>query len=112
MCIRDRVIDVLLEGTGGEQRHRLDRLNNGVHTGFVAGVIGGSRYQFSIDGSPGVPDPRSRYQPEGVHGPSEVIDLAAFAWTDSDWPGIRNQKLSIYELHVGTYTPGGTFEAL
>ena len=57
------------------------------------------------------PDPVSRYQPEGVHGPSEVVD-SAFPWTDRQWFGLPIEKYVIYELHVGTFTPEGTFEAV
>ena len=57
------------------------------------------------------PDPASRYQPAGVHGPSQVVDTDQFAWTDSEWPGIPRDQLVLYELHVGTFTPEGTFAA-
>jgi maltooligosyltrehalose trehalohydrolase len=103
-----RNVEVLI----GDARHQLERGDDGVHTGVVPGMSAGALYQFSVDGAPGTPDPRSKYQPEGVHGPSEVIDLASFGWTDQEWPGLRNENLSIYELHVGTYTSEGTFEAL
>lgn len=72
----------------------------------------GTRYQFSVDGGSGLKDPRSRRQPEGIFGPSEVVDPAAFAWSDA---GFRPRPLSealIYELHVGTFTPQGTFDAV
>jgi maltooligosyltrehalose trehalohydrolase len=92
--------------------HLLERGENGVHTGVVSGIVAGARYRYSINGCSPLPDPRSRYQPEGVHGPSEVIHLSAYQWTDRDWAGLRNENLSIYELHVGTYTREGTFDAL
>ena len=57
------------------------------------------------------PDPASRSQPQGVHGPSEVIDPEAFRWTDGTWPGVALPDLVIYELHVGTFSPGGTFDS-
>ncbi len=72
----------------------------------------GTRYQFSVDGGSALKDPRSRRQPEGIFGPSEVVDHAAFAWSDA---GFRPRPLSealIYELHVGTFTPQGTFDAV
>ena len=58
-----------------------------------------------------VPDPASRFQPRDVHGPSEVIDPGAFAWQDHAWHGRRWGEAVIYELHVGTFTPAGTFAA-
>ncbi|HXE38719.1 MAG TPA: malto-oligosyltrehalose trehalohydrolase [Azonexus sp.] len=69
----------------------------------------GSRYRFRIDGGRLVPDPASRFNPEDVHGPSEVIDPAAFAWADGDWRGRPWAEAVIYELHVGSFTPDGTF---
>jgi len=107
----DRV-DVQIVGPEALSLHRLDRDEHGVHTGFVGGIGVGARYRFRLDGGDAIPDPRSRHQPGGVHGPSEVIDLTGFAWTDLDWRGIAPDKLVIYELHVGTYTPAGTFAAL
>jgi malto-oligosyltrehalose trehalohydrolase len=71
-----------------------------------------SKYSFQINRGIKVPDPSSRFQPEDVHGPSEVINPAAFDWTDSEWRGRRWEEAAIYELHVGTFTPEGTFEAL
>ncbi len=90
----------------------MDRGDQGVWTTFVPGIGAGTLYRFAVDGKAPIPDPRSRYQPRGVHGPSEVIDLGAFDWTDEDWPGLVNQDLSVYEVHVGAYTPKGTFDAL
>jgi maltooligosyltrehalose trehalohydrolase len=101
-------VEVLID----ESRYQLDRGDDGVHLGFVPGLGAGARYLFSVDGGPGTPDPRSKFQPEGVHGPSEVIDLGSFEWTDGGWSGLRNENLSIYELHIGTYTDEGTFHAL
>ena len=72
----------------------------------------GTDYLFSIDGGPGFPDPRSEFQPEGVHGPSRIVDHDAFAWTDHLWRGAAPLSGAlIYEAHVGTFTPEGTFEA-
>jgi len=72
----------------------------------------GTDYGFSIDGEDSVlPDPRSRRQPEGVHGPSRTVDLDAFAWTDSAWPGRALAGGVIYELHIGTFTPTGTLDS-
>ncbi|HSE95749.1 MAG TPA: alpha-amylase family glycosyl hydrolase, partial [Methylomirabilota bacterium] len=78
----------------------------------------GTRYRFRMSG-PGVggegilvPDPASRYQPEDVHGPSEVVDPRAHRWEDAGWPGLPAERLVFYELHVGTFTRAGTFAAV
>jgi maltooligosyltrehalose trehalohydrolase len=72
-------------------------------------VGAGDRYWYRLDGERLLPDPASRCQPEGVHGPSQVIDPRTFAWTDGGWTGISLDQLIIYELHVGTFSPSGTF---
>lgn len=69
----------------------------------------GTKYRFRLDNGQARPDPRSRFQPDGVHGPSAVIDPQQFAWTDSDWHGVSTSELIIYELHIGTFTPSGTY---
>lgn len=69
----------------------------------------GTRYRFSLDGGPGRPDPRSVFQPEGIDGPSEVVDHSAFGWSDRSWRGIPLAGAVLYELHVGTFSPEGTF---
>ena len=80
-------------------------------TDAVMPVVG-ARYGFRIGDDDAVrPDPRSRYQPEGVHGPSEVVDPARFAWTDESWTGRPARGAVIYEMHIGTYTPEGTLDA-
>ncbi|MGN9782430.1 malto-oligosyltrehalose trehalohydrolase [Nonomuraea sp. ZG12] len=71
----------------------------------------GTRYGFVLDGDGPYPDPRSRWQPEGVFGPSAVYDDARFTWADHDWKGRDLRGGVIYELHIGTFTPEGTFEA-
>jgi len=71
----------------------------------------GTLYVYQLDGSLERPDPASHYQPEGVHGSSQVVDHQ-FDWTDNSWQGIPLKDLIIYELHVGTFTPEGTFESI
>ncbi|RZU49075.1 maltooligosyltrehalose trehalohydrolase [Krasilnikovia cinnamomea] len=72
----------------------------------------GADYAYLLDGQDGaLPDPRSRWQPAGVHGPSRVYDHAAFAWTDAGWTGRQLPGSVLYELHVGTFTAQGTFDA-
>jgi maltooligosyltrehalose trehalohydrolase len=79
---------------------------------FVEGVPPGSRYMYVLDGMTHRPDPASHFQPQGIYGPSEVVDHGAFIWTDAGWRPLPLEDLVIYELHVGTFTPEGTFEAI
>ena len=69
-------------------------------------------YFYKPDDGNTCPDPASHYQPEGVHGPSQTVDHQLFPWTDEAWKGLPLEELVIYELHVGTFTPEGTFEAI
>lgn len=71
----------------------------------------GTRYRFVLPGGRRVPDPASRFAPVGVHGPSEVVDLATFAWSDTAWSGRPWDEAVVYELHVGAFTAEGTFRA-
>ncbi len=71
----------------------------------------GDRYGFALDGAEPLPDPRSPWQPDGVHALSAVVDHSAFAWSDAGWHGAPLASAVIYELHVGTFTPEGTFDA-
>lgn len=71
----------------------------------------GLDYGFSLDGSPPVPDPRSARQPWGVHGPSRRVDHREFAWSDGGWSGLHLPSTVLYEMHLGTFTPRGTFDA-
>jgi maltooligosyltrehalose trehalohydrolase len=85
---------------------------NGYFSALVRGAAPGTDYCFKLDGgTQAFPDPASRFQPQGPHGPSRVLDPSSFAWTDAAWPGIRPAGLVIYELHVGTFTPEGTWDA-
>ena len=73
----------------------------------------GLRYAYRVAGADlDLPDPVSRWQPDGVHQPSAVLDPRTFTWHNSTWPGLRQTGLVIYELHVGTFTDEGTFEAI
>ena len=75
----------------------------------VKGIGAGARYWFRIDGAGPYPDPASRFQPFGVHGPSQVVDPDHFAWRDIEFQPPSLRELVLYELHVGTFTPAGTF---
>jgi maltooligosyltrehalose trehalohydrolase len=78
----------------------------------VPGAGPGTDYAFLLDDDPDpLPDPRSAWQPHGVHGPSRRYDHAAFPWTDADWTGRALPGSVVYELHIGTFTPEGTFDA-
>jgi maltooligosyltrehalose trehalohydrolase len=105
-------VDVVVYGPDAEAVHEMRREDGGWFTTSVDGVGAGARYRFRLDGGDAFPDPASRSQPEGVHGPSEVVDASAFRWTDGGWKGVPLEEMVIYELHVGTATPAGTFDGL
>lgn len=90
----------------------LQKEGEGYFTGGFPDLPAGTRYQFSINGEHAYPDPASRFQPDGVHGPSEVVDPTRFLWTDAQWTGLKMEDLILYELHVGTFTPHGTFNGV
>lgn len=90
----------------------MERRPDGVFECERSGVLAGARYQYRLDGERYRPDPVSRWQPQGVHGPSMVVDPDAFAWTDAGFRGHARTDLVFYELHVGTFTTTGTFEAV
>ena len=90
----------------------LQPAEDGYFTGTFPDIPAGTLYQFRIDGLNAYPDPASRFQPEGVHGPSQVVDPSLFHWTDTDWTGLKMEDLILYELHVGTFTPKGTFNGV
>jgi maltooligosyltrehalose trehalohydrolase len=95
-----------------ERLHDLTPEGDGVWSELVDGLKAGARYRFRLDEQGSFPDPYSRSQPEGPHGPSEVIDPGGFEWHDQDWHGVGIDGLVIYQCHVGTATPEGTFDAL
>ena len=78
----------------------------------VENVGPGTHYQYVLNDETNRPDPVSRFQPEGVHGPSEIVDTQTFAWTDHQWKGLPLEEFIIYELHPGTFTKEGTFETI
>jgi maltooligosyltrehalose trehalohydrolase len=95
----------------GVVRYAMQRDQDGLWSADVE-CSAGTLYRYRLNNDWGYPDPFSRSQPEGVHGPSQVIDTAKFQWADMAWRGLDVERLAIYELHVGAYTAEGTFHAL
>jgi maltooligosyltrehalose trehalohydrolase len=91
--------------------HALDRGEEGLYGGRFPGTAG-DQYLLALNGADTFPDPCSRSQPYGVRGASEVVDPGAFEWTDGEWKGVALDDLVVYELHVGTFTDEGTFDAV
>lgn len=83
----------------------------GYHQAIVEGVEPGCLYFYRLDSKKKRPDPASRFQPRGVHGPSQVVD-PHFPWEDQNWPGLPLEEYIVYELHVGAFTREGTFDAI
>ena len=94
-----------------ERRLALVKEDRGYFGGIFEGVGSGTLYFFVMDGSRNRPDPASRFQPQGVHGPSQVID-SHFPWEDRSWSGPHLRDYIIYVLHTGVFTPEGTFDAV
>jgi len=85
--------------------------STGYFTAEVGGLRAGVRYFYGLNGGEERPDPASRFQPLGVHGPSEIVD-PGFEWSDQDWTGLKLDHYVLYELHIGTFSSEGTFEAV
>ncbi len=97
--------------SGNKRRLELAAERDGYFSGFAEGLGAGALYRFLLDGQLLCPDPASRFQPDGPHGPSQVVDPLAFRWTDERWLGVHRTGEVIYELHVGTFTQEGTWRA-
>jgi maltooligosyltrehalose trehalohydrolase len=95
----------------GNEDVALHRDKDGVFTGTAPARVG-DRYFYYLDGEHPLPDPVSRLLPEGVHGPTEIVDPDTFSWTDHTWRGLDFRDYVLYELHVGTFTPQGTFDGV
>ena len=104
-----RRVDLKLEKTGSSVLLPMQAGEDGWYQLDCPQAAAGSRYRFQIDGGVLVPDPASRANPDDVHGASLVVDPLAFDWEDADWRGRRWEEAVVYELHVGTFTPAGTF---
>src|SRR5438132_4747903 len=108
-----RALDVVLEDTARAKPifYPLTAEPEGYFSG-KAGAGAGARYRFRVNtGQNSYPDPASRFQPDGPHGSSCIVDPAKFAWTDQDWPGLKLKGQIIYEMHIGTFTKEGTWRA-
>ena len=90
----------------------MKKVEFGYWKAIATDVEPGMLYFYKLEGTTDRPDPASKYQPQGVHGPSQVIDMNTHSWNDTDWAGVLLEEMIIYELHVGAFTPEGTFEAI
>ncbi|TAM82838.1 MAG: malto-oligosyltrehalose trehalohydrolase [Acidobacteria bacterium] len=107
---RAQKVELLVVGSPG-RAVEMERIERGYHQVLADEVAPGTRYFYRTDGKAERPDPASRYQPEGVHGPSEVVGLSS-EWSDAGWKGLDLSEYIIYEIHVGAYTDIGTLEAV
>jgi maltooligosyltrehalose trehalohydrolase len=101
-------VELCLTGPHGEECRPMEAQSDGWYT-VVRPALAGARYRYRVNGETTVPDPASRFQAEDVHGPSELIDPAEFKWTDAEWRGRPWEEVVLYELHVGTFSPEGTY---
>jgi maltooligosyltrehalose trehalohydrolase len=111
---RRKRVGVVLEpsvGTRSADACELEPDSTGYFSGLLSDAAPGMLYRYLVDGENAFPDPASRFQPEGPHGPSQIVDPTGFGWTDRDWRGIHIGGQVIYELHLGTFTREGTWDA-
>jgi maltooligosyltrehalose trehalohydrolase len=109
---RKQVGVVLESGPGSPATIRLQRETgaDGYHSAFCTQAGPGTLYRFELDDDPvRYPDPASRFQPDGPHGPSRIIDPGVFEWTDQSWSGATREKQIIYEMHIGTFSKEGNW---
>ncbi len=105
------MLEIVAEDVSVKATQRMRRGEGGWHECVAAQAGAGTRYRFRLADGLSVPDPASRCNPLGVHGPSEVVDPLAFDWQDGAWRGRPWHEAVLYELHVGSFTPEGSFEA-
>jgi maltooligosyltrehalose trehalohydrolase len=112
-CARVEAVLEREEGQGKEANSVfLSPEGDGYFSGYLSNVPSRARYRFRLNGTDAlIPDPASRFQPVGCHGPSEIVEPGNYAWHDSDWPGVDLKGQVLYEMHVGTFTPAGTWDA-
>jgi maltooligosyltrehalose trehalohydrolase len=108
---RHDCVEVVLESENPARVVTLEAEPEGYFSKLVPGMTAGARYRYLLSGRDSVPDLASRFQPEGPHGPSQVVDPGAFNWSDSHWKGLSLAGQVIYEMHVGTFTREGTWAA-
>jgi len=106
---RSTDVDVIVERAGGPGAYALTRGPDGAFSAVLPDVRAGDHYRYRLERGRLLPDPASRFQPDGVHGPSQVVDPRTFHWTDDRWTGLALEDIVFYELHVGTFSPEGTF---
>lgn len=105
--------ELMLQLMDPDMRLPMTRDTEGYYFHHAPGVRAGRRYCYYLpEEDKCLPDPASAYQPEGIDGPSQVVDHAAFTWSDEDWRGRPFGQLVFYEIHIGAFTPGGTFDAV
>jgi maltooligosyltrehalose trehalohydrolase len=109
---RCRSLAVRIAGAESQVPAPMADAGDGWFEATLDGIGPGTRYVYVLDGVRERPDPAGFALPEGVHGPSEVVDTAAFVWTDGGWQGLSLKDMVLYEIHVGTFTPEGTFDAI
>lgn len=109
---RCRSVVVQSEPSSDAPDFPLARDGDGFFNGLSEHYRPGMKYWYRLGQGAPRPDPASRFQPQGVHGPSEIVDHSAYQWQDIDWKGVKKRDLIIYELHVGAFTKGGTFESM
>src|ERR1700722_17830353 len=90
----------------------MEKDKRGYHCAVVDKLAPATQYLYRLDDARDLPDPASRFQPEGVHGASQLVDTGSFEWSDQQWTGIDLERSIFYELHVGTYTAEGSFDAV
>jgi maltooligosyltrehalose trehalohydrolase len=106
-----RIEAVLESGAGAPAVVPLEAERDGYFSGPAPAAAAGTLYRLRLDDSALYPDPASRFQPDGPHGPSQVVDPHRFAWTDAGWKGRGLEDQVLYEMHIGTFTPEGTWQA-
>ncbi len=106
-------VGLAIEGPDGLTRNLpLERVAAEMFEARVEGAGHGTLYRYVLDDAGPYPDPASRFQPDGVHGPSQVVDWSRYEWSDGTWRGVRFEDLVIYEVHVGTFTRSGSFRGV
>jgi maltooligosyltrehalose trehalohydrolase len=109
-----RDVHVVIEDDSGASlaEHALESEPGGYFSCTISTASAGTRYRYRLDEEPDcVPDPASRFQPSGPHGPSQIVDPCAFSWSDARWKGVGRSNQVLYEMHVGTFTAEGTWRA-